>query len=122
MILIIPLVIIVGVLAWVLRPGKNPTQPRRVAIVTTAITPLVVAVVAVIFQVLQNTDGRTWVSDISNTCFIVSLCLVGIAILATVGFVIARKGEIAKGIGFGVCIGVFIVIIELAVLEWLAGV
>jgi Na+-transporting NADH:ubiquinone oxidoreductase subunit NqrE len=122
MTLIIPLLIIIGVLAWMLRPGKNPTKPRRVSIAATAIASLVVAIVAVIFQVLQNTTGRTWVSDISNTCFIISLCLVGIAILATVGFVIARKWEIAKGIGFGICIGVLIVIIELAVLEWLAGV
>jgi len=84
--------------------------------------PLVVAIVAVIFQVLHNTAGETWVSDISNTCFIVSISLVGAAILATVGFVIARKWEIAKGIGFGICISVIISIIELAVLEWLAGV
>jgi hypothetical protein len=122
MIIIVPLIIAVGFLSWVLRPGKSPTKPRRVAILATAIPPLVVAIVAVIFQVLHNTDGKTWVSDISNTCFIVSIGLVGAAILAMVGFVIARKWEIAKGIGFGICIGVIISIIELAVLEWLAGV
>lgn len=122
MIIIVPLIIVVGVLAWVLRPGKSPTKPRRVAILATAIPPLVVAIVAVIFQVLHNTAGGTWVSDLSNTCFIVSIGLVGAVILAAVGFVIARKWEIAKGIGFGICIGVIICIIELAVLEWLAGV
>ena len=122
MIIIIPFVILAGFLAWVLRPGKSSAKPRIVAILATAIPTLVVAVVAVIFQVLHNTAGMTWVSDISNTCFIVGISLVGAAILAAVGFVIARKWEIAKGIGFGICIGVFIAVIELAVLEGLAGV
>lgn len=122
MILIIPLLIIVGVIAWMLRPGKYPTKPRSVAVATTAIAPLLVAIVAVSFQVLHNTSGGTWVSDISNTCFIISIGLVGAAILAVVGFIIARKWEIAKGIGFGICIGIFVAVIELVVLEWLAGV
>jgi hypothetical protein len=42
--------------------------------------------------------------------------------LASAGFAIARKGEIAKGIGFGVCIAVVISIIDLALLEGLGGV
>jgi hypothetical protein len=122
MIVIIPLIIAVGVLAWVLRPGKRPTNPRRIAILLTAIPPLIVAIAAVVFQLLHNAAGKTWVSDISNTCFIVGLGLVGAAILATAGFAIARKGEIAKGIGFGVCIAVVISIIDLALLEGLGGV
>jgi hypothetical protein len=122
MIVIIPLVIAVGVLAWVLRPGKRPTNSRRIAILVTAIPPLVVALAAVVFQLLHNAAGKTWVSDISNTCFIVGLGLVGVAILASAGFAIARKGEIAKGIGFGVCIAVVISIIDLALLEGLGGV
>ncbi len=122
MIVIIPLIIAVGVLAWVLRPGKRPTNPRRIAILVTAIPPLIVAIAAVVFQLLHNAAGKTWVSDISNTCFIVGLGLVGAAILATAGFAIARKGEIAKGIGFGVCIVVVVSIIELILLEGLAGV
>jgi hypothetical protein len=122
MIVIIPLVIAVGVLAWVLRPGKRPTNSRRIAILVTAIPPLVVAIAAVVFQLLHNAAGKTWVSDISNTCFIVGLGLVGVAILASASFAIARKGEIAKGIGFGVCIAVVISIIDLALLEGLGGV
>jgi len=122
MIIIIPLILATCVVAWVLRPGTRPTNPRKVAILATAIPPLVVAIAAIVFQVLHNAAGKTWVSDISNTCFIVSMGLVGAAILATAGFAIARKWEIAKGIGFGICIGVLIAIIELAVLEWLAGV
>ncbi len=119
---IIPLIIAAGVLAWVLRPGKRPANPRRTAILITAIPPLIVAIAAVVFQLLHNAAGKTWVSDISNTCFIVGLGLVGAAILATAGFAIARKGEIAKGIGFGVCIAVVISIIDLALLEGLGGV
>ncbi len=122
MIFIIPLIIAVGVMAWVLRPGKKPTNPRRIAILVTAIPPLIVAIAAVVFQLLHNAAGKTWVSDISNTCFIVGLGLVGAAILASAGFAIARKGEIAKGIGFGVCIAVVISIIDLALLEGLGGV
>ena len=122
MIVIIPLIIAVGVLAWVLRPGKRPTNPRRIAILVTTIPPLIVAITAVVFQVLHNVAGSTWVSDISNTCFIVSIGLVGAAILASAGFAIARKGEIAKGIGFGACIAVVVSIIELGLLEGLGGV
>jgi hypothetical protein len=119
---IIPLIIAAGVLAWVLRPGKRPTNHRKIAILSTTIPPLIVAIAAVIFQLLHNAVGRTWVSDISNTCFIVSISLVGAAILAMVGFVIARKGEVAKGIGFGICIAIFLSIIEFGLLEGLAGV
>jgi hypothetical protein len=120
--IIIPLIIVAGFLAWALRPGKNPSLWRKAAILVTSIPPLVAAIVAVIFQVLHNTAGMTWVSDISNTCFLVSIGLAGAAILAAAGFVIARKWEIARGIGFGICVSIIICIIELALLEWLAGV
>ena len=122
MIFTIPLIMVIGILAWVLRPQKSSTKSRRIAILATVLPPLVVAIVAVIFQVLHNTAGMTWVSDIANIFFIVGISLVGAAILALVGFVIARKGEIAKGLGFGICIGIIISIIEFGVLEWLAGV
>ena len=105
-----------------LRPGKRPTNPRRVAILATAIPPPIVAIAAVAFQLLHNAVAKTEVSDISNTCFIVGLNLVGAAILASAGFAIARKGEIAKGIGFGICIAVVVSIMELILLEGLAGV
>ncbi|HEX76149.1 MAG TPA: hypothetical protein G4O12_06150 [Dehalococcoidia bacterium] len=119
---IIPLMIIVGILAWVLRPGKRPTTARTVAILATVIPPVLVAIAAIVFQLLHNAAGKTWVSDISNTCFIVGLGLIGVAILASAGFAIARKGEVAKGIGFGICIAVVVSIIEFALLEGLAGV
>lgn len=122
MIIIIPVILVIFVVAWVLRPGMRSTKSRKVAILATAIPPLVVATAAVFFQMLHNAAGKTWVSDISNTCFIVSIGLIGAAILVTIGFAIARKWEIARGIGFGICICVLIAIIELAMLEWLAGV
>jgi hypothetical protein len=122
LIIIIPLILVTFIVAWVLRPGRRPTNPRKVAILATAIPPLVVAIAAVVFQVLHNAAGKTWVSDISNTCFIIGIGLIVAAILVTIGFAIARKWEIARGIGFGICISVLIAIIELAMLEWLAGV
>jgi len=120
--LIIPLIIAIGVLAWILRPRKSVNKPRKVAILAAAIPPLVVAIASVVFQLLHNAVGRTWVSEISNTCFIVGLGLVGAAILASAVFAFARKGEIAKGAGFGVCIAVVVSIIEFGLLEWLGGV
>jgi len=120
--IIIPLVIVVGVLGWILRPRKSMTKHGKIAILITTIPHFVVAIVAVIFQLLHNAAGRTWVSDISNICFEVGLGLVGIAILASAGFTLKRKGEVAKGIGFGICIAVIVSIAELYLLEWLGGV
>ena len=119
---IIPLIIAASVLAWVLRPRKGMTTPRRTAILATAIPPFVVAIAAVVFQLLHNAAGKTWVSDISNTCFIVGLGLIGAAILASAGFAFTRKGEVAKGVGFGICITVIVSILELALVWWLGGV
>ena len=118
----IPLIIVIGVLAWVLRPGKKPTNPRRLTILATVIPPVVVAIAAVIFQLLHNATGNVGVSDISNTFFIVGLGLIGAGILALAGFVLAHRGELAKGIGFGLCIAVVLSIAEFALLEGLAGV
>ena len=119
---IIPLMIVTGVLAWILRPHKNMTKPRKVAIFATAIPPVVLAIAAIVFQLVHNAAGKTWVSDISNACFIVGLGLVSAAILASVGFALTHKGEVAKGIGFGICIAVVVSIIEFGLLEWLGGV
>lgn len=120
--IIIPPIIIVGILGWVLRPRKSMIKSSKIAILTIAIPHFVVAVVAVVFQLLHSTASRTGVSDISNICFEVGLGLVGVAILSTVVFAIKHKGEIAKGIGFGICIAVIVSIVELYLLEWLGGV
>jgi hypothetical protein len=122
MILTIPLIIVVGVLAWVLRPGKRPTSPFKIAILATVIPPCVVAIAAIIFQLLHNVTGKVGVSDISNTLFIIGLGLIGAAILALAGFAVKRKGEVAKGIGFSICITVIVYAVEFGLLEWLGGV
>ena len=118
----IPLVIVVGILAWVLRPGKNSTTACTAAILVTVIPPVVLAIAAIVFQLVHNAAGKTWVSDISNDCFIVGLGQIGAAILASAGLAFSHKGEVAKGIGFGVCIAVIVSIIEFGLLEWLGGV
>ena len=122
MIIIIPLIVATCALAWVLRPSKKPTNPRIIAILATVIPPLVIAIAAVVFQLLQNATGNVEVSDISNTLFVAGIFVIGAAMLALAGFAVTRKGEIAKGIGFGICIAVVVSIIELGLLEGLAGV
>jgi hypothetical protein len=122
MIVIIPLIIVIGIIAWVLRPGEKPAISRRNAILVTAIPALAVAIAAVAIQMLHNSSGTIEVSGTSNTLFIVGLGLIGAYILASIGFIVARKGDIAKGTGFGICIAVVISIIELGLLEWLGGV
>ena len=103
---IIPLVIVVGVLAWVLRPGKKMTTLRRVATLATAIPPVVPGMLAVFFFLLLH-------RDVSDTCAWVALGLMGAAILASAGFAITHKGEIAKGIGVGTGIAIIVGIIEM---------
>jgi hypothetical protein len=122
LIIIIPLFIAVCVVAWWLRPRKNISKTRKYAILSVIIPSLVLAVAAVVFQLIQNATGNVEVSDISNILFIAGTFVIGAAILALAGFAVARKGEIAKGIGFGICIAVVVSIIELGLLEGLAGV
>jgi Ca2+/Na+ antiporter len=105
-----------------LRPEKSPTKARTVAILATVIPQIIVAIAAIVFQLLHNAAGKIWVSDISNICFIVGLDLIGAAILASVGFALARKDEALKGAGLGICIAFTISIIEFGSLEWLGGV
>jgi len=122
MIVIIPLIIVIGILAWVLRPGKETKTHRRNAILATVFLSLAVAIAAIIFQLIHNAAGTIEVAEISNTLFIVGLGLIGAYILGAIGFVLARKRDIAKGIGFGICIAVIVSTIELGLLEWLGGV
>ena len=122
MIFIIPLFIAVCIVAWMLRPRKNISKSRKYAILSVILPSLVFAVTAVVFQLLQNATGNVEVSDISNNLFITGIFVIGAAMLALAGFAVMRKGEIAKGIGFGICIAVLVSIIELGLLEGLAGV
>jgi len=99
-------IVLAGILAWVLRPGKKMTTPRRVATLATAIPPVVPGIVNVFSVLLLH-------RDVSETCFWVALGLMGAAILASAGFAITHKGEIAKGIGVGTGIAIIVGIIEL---------
>lgn len=122
MIFIIPLFIVVCIVAWMLRPRKNISKSRKYAILSVILPSLVFAVTAVVFQLLQNATGNVEVSDISNTLFITGIFVIGAAMLALAGFTVMRKWEIAKGIGFGICIALLLSIIEFGLLEGLAGV
>jgi hypothetical protein len=122
MIFAIPVIIVVGVLAWVLRPREKLTNSSRLAILATLIPSGVVAIAAIVFQLLHNAAGKTLVSDISNTLFIIGLGLIGAAILALVGFAVKRKGEITKGMGFSICIAGIVYAVAFGLLEGLAGV
>jgi len=121
MIIIVPLVIVAGIIAWMLRP-KNSTKPVLTAILATVIPPLLLAIAAIGFQLLHNAAGKTWVSDISNGLVIATMGIVAVAILALIGFVFAHKSDIAKGIGFGICLAFGILVLEWGLLEWLGGV
>jgi hypothetical protein len=122
MIFIIPLFIAVCIVAWMLRPRKNISKSCKYAILSLIIPSLVLAVTAVVFQLLQNATGNVEVSDISNNLFITGIFVIGAAMLAFAGFAVTRKWEIAKGIGFGICIAVLVSIIEFGLLEGLGGV
>ncbi len=122
MIVIIPLIIVVGIIGWALRPGVRPSNPRKVAILAIVVPALAVAIAAVIFQVLHNTTGTIEVAEIANTLFVVGLGLIAASILAAFGYALLHQGDIARGMGFGACIAVIISVIELGLLEWLAGV
>ncbi len=121
MIIILPLIIVIG-LAWWLNPGKNPSSPRKIAILATVIPVLMLAIVSTVFQLLHNAAGTIEVSDISNICFIAGCGLIGISAIAAVGLALLQKKDIARGLGLGVCLSVAISIVEFGVLEWLGGV
>jgi len=122
MIFVIPLFIAVCIVAWMLRPRKDMSKSRKYAILSVILPSLVLAVAAVVFQLVQNATGNGEVSGISNNLFITGMFVIGAAVLVLVGFAIMRKGEIVKGIGFGICIALIVSIIEFGLLEGLAGV
>lgn len=122
MIIILPLLIIVGIIAWVFRPQKNMSRSRRYAILSVTLTSLAIGIAAIAFQLSLYATGTIEVSGISNTLFIAGIFVIVAAILALASFAFARKGEIVKGIVFGICIAAVVSIIELGLLEWLGGV
>ena len=105
-----------------LRPQKSYVKSRRNSMLATIIPFLLVVIAAITSQLLHNAAGKTWVSDVSNTLVIVSTGLLVAAIFSAIGFAIAHKNEIAKGIGFGICIDFVMLAAEWGLLEWLSGV
>ncbi len=116
---ILPLAIICAVVAWWLRPGLRPSPPRRLAVLATALPSLAVGIAAVVFQLLHPGGG---VSDAANICCIVGLGLTAAAILAAIAFTITGRKELARGAGFGACVAVFILLIEIFALEGLGAI
>ena len=107
-------VIILVPIVWVLWLwlGKRKVRIHRIAILTTAIPPSLLAIVTVVFGLLSLPY-----SPVAESCLIISLSLVGIALLSSITFAIMRKWEIAKGIGFGSGIGVVIFLIAFVALS-----
>ncbi len=122
MIIIVPLVVVIGVLSWLFRPGKKPAFGTKLAIALTAIPALAVGLAAVIFQLAHNASGTIEVSGISNSLFVAGLGLIVVFIVAAIGFALTRKYAVAKSIAFGACAAVMISVVVLGLLEWLAGV
>ena len=113
------LLMITGLLTWALRPGRNTTESRRTASWMTAIPVVVTAVVSVTAQLVHYVSGEWLVSTISGIFIDIGLGFIGLAILAVIGFAIARKGEIAKGIGFGISVGIIAIIVESLLVVWI---
>ena len=105
--LIYLVVLAAGILSWVLLRRKKMTTLHRVATLATAIPPVVPGILNVFFFVLLH-------RDFSNPIAFVAMGLMAGAILASAGFAIAHKGEIAKDIGVGVGIAIIVGIFELA--------
>lgn len=122
MIIIIPLSIAIGFLAWRLRPGKLETRPSRIALFATLLPPVVMAIAAVFLQLFHNASGVVSVAEASNSIFVAGLIFIGLGILVLICFALFRKRDIVKSMGFGLCISFFITVVELGVLEWLGGV
>jgi hypothetical protein len=120
--LIVLIVIIAGIAAYLLRPGKKPTTAQTVAVLLASIPTTILAIAAVIFQLLHNAGGEVSVSDISNNLTVITLSLVVAEILVSVIALGIRKTRVARGTGFGTCLSIAAFILEFGLLEWLGGV
>lgn len=117
----IPIVIAVGILAWILKPRKDLSKAGKNAILLITISSLILAVVSVIVQLVQNSTGVPDLSNISNTLFIIGIVIIFLVIILTVFFAVRHQSEIVRALSFGACIGVIICVVELFILGWLAG-
>lgn len=121
MIIIIPLSILMGFLTYKLRPRSTDMRYARFTGLGAFIISAVIAVASVVIQIIHNTAGEISVSAISNNLFIGGFFfwLIGLAIAFILAF---SQKELARNIGFGMCLTFFILVIELALLEGLGGV
>ncbi len=122
MIVIIPLVIVAGVLAWLLRPKGEQAKPVSRAITGTLIPPVAVTVASIIAQLIQNASGTVEVSYISGVLLMVGLGMITAAVMSSAVFAVMRKWDITKGIGFSICVAAIVFIMGLFIVEWLGGV
>ena len=113
MTVIIPLALIAIIFAWYYRPKKGIIKARWIAILATAVPLVIISIASVLVQVCQNSTDNI----VANTLFIIGLCLAGATVLVLLGFIAARKTEIAKGIGFGLAIMIILSIVEFVSLE-----
>jgi uncharacterized membrane protein YidH (DUF202 family) len=117
----IPIVFIMGIAAWILRPGKDLSKIGRKAILLLSIPSLVLAVASIAVQLIQNSTGNTDLSDISNVLFIVGLAIIVIAIIVLAVLAYWRRSEIIRALSFGICLSIIFCVLELFALGWLAG-
>ncbi len=122
MLAIIPLLAVILILAWMLRPLRGSSKSQKTAIFLVSVISLALGMAAIIFQLMQNTTGTIEVSNVSNNFFLAGLAVIGAALLALLGFALVRRGDIIKGLGFGICLAIVISVVEFGMLEWLAGV
>ncbi|MBN1191202.1 MAG: hypothetical protein JXA46_15705 [Dehalococcoidales bacterium] len=117
----IPLVIVTGIIAWILRPVEITKDSGTLNILAVVIPPGLLAITALVYQVVFNAAGKTMVSDVSNALFIAGTCLTGAGLLASIGLAFSHRSKAAKRTGFGVCIDIIVYVILFVLLEWLGG-
>jgi hypothetical protein len=122
MIVIIPPSIAVVVAGWILRPRKDSSRSRNEAVLAVSVPSAVVALASIAFQLVYKLNDTAGVSEVSNSLFVIGLGIVVAAMLVVGGFVIARRIEMAKGLGFGTCVAIVVSVADLALLEWMGGV
>ncbi|MEN8613885.1 hypothetical protein ABFB09_01185 [Dehalogenimonas sp. THU2] len=122
MLIVVPLAIAVFFLAWKLRPPAGAPRERSIATLAILIPNLIIAIAAIIAQLVHNASIGEGVSDTANNLIILEFWLCVAALIALIVVMLQRKGEIVKGLGLGFCIAFLTLIVNFGVLEGLAGV
>ena len=93
-------------------------SPGRVAILATAIPPILFAIASVVLALLNPELLETEGINIVDICGQVSFGLLAIALISSIVFYIRRKREIAKGIAVGFGIGLVVWLIAFILVSW----